>query len=277
LGEKSSGKLELVEADLLKEGSFDDAVKGCTYVFHTASPFQLNVADATRDLIEPAVNGTRNVLLSAAKNKDTIKRVIVTSSIAAIRGMGSKPQHGDLFNEEDWNTVSTIEKAPYPLSKRLAEEEAWKIAKEHNLDLVTINPAFVVGPAQSSRTDGTSIKWMKGLLEGEVKGIRFTLTDVRDVALAHIRAAERPEATGRHLVSSKAAVNPSTSASIVAKAFPAYNINVESFKQFDLPTVDEIDSSKVKRELGVELTPIEQSLVDMAASLIKLGIVPSKL
>ena len=79
-----SGKLELFEADLLKEGSFDDAVKGCSVVFHTASPFQLQVNDPQKDLVEPALKGTLNVLESA--KKAGITKVIVTSSIAAVVG-----------------------------------------------------------------------------------------------------------------------------------------------------------------------------------------------
>lgn len=111
MANNTPGKLTLVEADLLKEGSFDDAVAGCDYVFHTASPFVISVENPQRDLIDPALLGTRNVLTSVAKHKDQIKRVILTSSVAAVRGIGSVPKNGKVFTEEDWNTVSTIDTA----------------------------------------------------------------------------------------------------------------------------------------------------------------------
>lgn len=82
LGAVFPGKLQLCEADLMVPGSFDGAISGATYVFHVASPFRIDVEDAQRDLIEPAVHGTRNVLSSVAKHKDTIKRTVITSSVA---------------------------------------------------------------------------------------------------------------------------------------------------------------------------------------------------
>jgi hypothetical protein len=118
LGNNKPGKLTLFEADLLTDGSFDAAIAGCTYVFHTASPFTHQVADPQRDLIEPAQHGTINVMNSVVKHKDHVKRVIVTSSVAAVRGVGSVPKNGPLFNEEDWNTVATIDTFVRPKKPR---------------------------------------------------------------------------------------------------------------------------------------------------------------
>lgn len=79
---------------------------------------------------------------------------------------------------------------PYAYSKVLAEKEAWEIAKRENIDLVTINPSFIIGPPLSLHTDSLSIRWMMSLLEGKVRNFRVPVVDVRDVAIAHIRAAQ---------------------------------------------------------------------------------------
>jgi len=154
-------KLQLYEADLLTPGSFDKAVENCEYIFHTASPFQIEgVTDPQKELIDPAVKGTENVLNSVAKVGKSVKRVILTSSVAAI--IGNKPPEY-VFSEVDWNMDSTIQNGQaYRLSKRLAEEFAWKFCKENNIDMVAINPGFVVGPPLSDRVDGTSVKLVKG-------------------------------------------------------------------------------------------------------------------
>lgn len=90
LGAAFPGKLQLYEADLMVPGSFDGAISGATFVFHVASPFRIDVQDAQRDLIEPAVHGTRNVLSSVAKHKGTVQRTVVTSSVAGMQGTVTK-------------------------------------------------------------------------------------------------------------------------------------------------------------------------------------------
>lgn len=100
--------MTLFEADLLRKGSFDQAIQGCQYVIHMACPFMFIVNDPVKDLLEPALHGTKNVFSSIVKHKATIKRVVLTSSIVAINAAGSVPKTGDLFTEEDWNRVSTI-------------------------------------------------------------------------------------------------------------------------------------------------------------------------
>ncbi len=111
LGSAFPGKLELFEADLLSPGSFDGAISGADYVFHVASPFRIDVEDPQRDLIDPAVQGTRNVLASVVKNKNTVRRTVITSSVAAVHGGKSKvpPTNGALYTEEDFNKSSTVD------------------------------------------------------------------------------------------------------------------------------------------------------------------------
>ncbi|XP_031273714.1 tetraketide alpha-pyrone reductase 1-like isoform X2 [Pistacia vera] len=140
-------RFRLFKADLKEEGSFDSAVEGCEGVFHTASPFSRNVTDPQEELINPAVKGTLNVLRSCAK-VPSIKRVIVTSSMAAVAFNG-KPLAPDVIVDETWfSGPSFCEKSKlwYALSKTLAEEAAWKFAQENGIDLFAINPELVIGP-----------------------------------------------------------------------------------------------------------------------------------
>ena len=107
--EGAADRLELVEADLLAEGSFDRAAAGCEYVMHTASPYVLDAKDPQRDLVDPAVSGTRNVL-SACQRAATVKRVVLTSSMAAIT---DEPESDHVLTESDWNEKSSLERNPY--------------------------------------------------------------------------------------------------------------------------------------------------------------------
>jgi nucleoside-diphosphate-sugar epimerase len=164
--------LQIVEADLLKEGSFDACVEGATYVFHTASPFIASgVTDPYKQLIDPAVKGTENVFRSIIK-AGTVKRVVVTSSVAAVKGPGSSPVNSNLgcYDEDDWNLTAkpnvdnTMES--YQVSKTEAERAAWRLANEAGLEMATVNPSFIIGPPRTSRTDSESLKYMKAILEG---------------------------------------------------------------------------------------------------------------
>ncbi len=197
------GSVELFEADLLRQGSFDAAVDGCTVVIHAASPFRTRVKNPQRDLVDPAVLGTRNVL-SSVDRSPTVSRVVHTSSIAAIH-YHATDRADRRYSEADWNTTSTLRDGPYQLSKTLAEREAWRVAEaQDRWRLVVINPGFVLGPALSSRTDGTSVGFVAGLLHGDNRAglpdIYSTVVDVREVAEAHVQAALRGDATGRHAV-----------------------------------------------------------------------------
>ena len=158
--------------DLFKPGSFDQALHDCDFVAHCASPFQFkDPEDPQKGFVDPAVNGTLNVLSSALKSK-TVKRVVLTSSCAAI-SWGDPTKHPDggashVWSEDDWQTDNTLTNRPYRYSKRLAEEAAWDFVKKHKdcFDLAVINPSFVLGPVLSTRVDAASVKYMKSLLDG---------------------------------------------------------------------------------------------------------------
>lgn len=274
LGDALPGTLTLHEADLLKEGSFDEVVKGAKYVLHLASPFIRVVEDAQRDLVDPAVKGTTNVLESVAKSLDTVKKVVLTSSFASV----VKPKAGpfkELYDEEDWNNESTIEDNPYRFSKVEAEKVGWALSKKYGFPMCTINPTFVLGPVVSSRTDATSIKDMTAFIENTGSDMLAWVCDVRDIAKAHILAAETPSATGRFLVSQGTSICSKAVSDVLSARFPQYKFPPGTYS----PPKAVIDNSKVQRELGMQITPWERSVVDMATTLIQLGVakpVPAK-
>lgn len=197
------GTLDLFEADLLKPGSFAQAFEGCEAVVHTASPFLISgIKNAQRDLIDPAVQGTLNVLSSVPSS---VHRVVLTSSVVAVHGWNDDPpRNGRAYTEEDWNTTSTPVNLPYPASKTLAERSAWDLARVSPWSLVVVNPGFVLGPSLTGRTDGASLGLMKRLMSGAfssgVPALDFGVVDVRDVARAHFLAATVEAASGRHIL-----------------------------------------------------------------------------
>ena len=130
LARETPGELKLFKADLLAEGSYAEAMQGCGVVFHTASPFIIDVKDPQKELIDPAVKGTRNVL-EQANRTESVERMVVTSSCAAIYGDNIDCAYapGGRLDESDWNTSSTINYNAYSYSKTLAEKEAWRIAE----------------------------------------------------------------------------------------------------------------------------------------------------
>ncbi|KAJ6984788.1 hypothetical protein NC653_022941 [Populus alba x Populus x berolinensis] len=197
-------RLHLFKANLVEEGSFDPVVDGCESVFHVASPVLLGTnIDPQADLIEPAVKGTLNVLKSCAKFP-SVKRVILTSSMASVAFSG-KPLTPDVVVDETWFSDSAFcvsNKLWYMASKTLAEEAAWKFAKEKGIDMVTINPGFVIGPLLQPTLKSTAELFLDHI-NGGAPGLPseiYRFVDVRDVAYAHIQALEIPSASGRYCV-----------------------------------------------------------------------------
>jgi len=274
LQERFGSSLSLFEADLLQVDGFVKAFQGCSAVFHTASPFQLVVEDPQRDLIDPALSGTLNVLEAARRLG--ILRVILTSSIAAIVG-DSRPADDKVFTEEDWNLESTLSSAPYRLSKRLAEEAAWDFAKRNEMNLTTICPSFVLGPAHSTRIDSTSIKTIKNLLEGKSKAgagsACYALVDVRDVANAHLQALlnNNSQAFGqRYIVASEQGYDflqvSQFLREIILEDYPQASSLLEGLPTtFVVPPTfsPKLSTAKLQKDLAVTVRHPKESLRDM--------------
>ena len=170
LAEGTEGSLKLYSADLMKEGSFANAMAGCSTVFHIASPFQLNVEDPQRDLIKPAVEGTRNVL-DEVNRTPSVNRVVLTSSVAAIYGdnIDLEATPNGVFTEEIWNTSSSPTHQPYSYSKTMAEKKAWEIhdAQDH-WHLVVMNPPAIYGPGVRVHSGAESFKIVTQFGDGTV-------------------------------------------------------------------------------------------------------------
>jgi dihydroflavonol-4-reductase len=200
------GSLVFFKADLLEDGSYTEAMDGCELVFHTASPFTSKFKDAQKELVEPAVIGTHNILRSA-NQVSTVKKVVLTSSCAAIYGdtKDIRSYPNQMMTEEQWNESSSLSHNPYSFSKTIAEKEAWKVAdKQDRWKLVVINPSLVIGPGINPYATSESFNIFKqlgnGKLSAGVPEIGLGLVDVRDLAIAHYRAGFYPDAEGRHII-----------------------------------------------------------------------------
>lgn len=224
LAENSPGKICFFEANLLDPNSFHEPMESCSHVFHVASPFKIDINDAQKELIDPALIGTTHVL-EAAKKTASVKKVILTSSCAAICGdnidLVNLPNQ--MVNENHWNTTSSLTNNPYSYSKTLAEKKAWEIAdSQDNWQLIVINPSLVMGPAIQLNAHSESINLLRqmgdGTLRTGIADIGVGLVDVRDVATAHVNAALSEKAKGRHII---CAENTSFTemAQILAKSF----------------------------------------------------------
>ena len=193
-------RLTLFRADLTADAGWAEAVAGCDYVLHVASPFPSTVPKDPNELIGPARDGVLRVLRAA---RDAgVKRVVLTSSFAAI-GYGAKGRTTS-FTEADWTNLDDPEVQPYQRSKTIAERAAWDfIAREGGgLELAVVNPVGVFGPVLGADYS-TSILLVKRLLDGSIPGcpdLWFGAVDVRDVADLHLRAMTSPAAPGERFL-----------------------------------------------------------------------------
>lgn len=294
---RSPGKIRYFKADLLQPGSYQEAMAGCQVVFHTASPFKIDVKDAQKELIEPAQLGTLNVL-DTVNRTPSVKRVVLTSSCAAIYGdnadLDKAPNR--VFTEAIWNTSSSLTHQPYSYSKTLAEREAWKIAKEQNRwDLVTINPSLVIGPGINPDGTSESFNIVRRLGDGTAKAglpnIGIGLVDVRDVAEAHLRAAFTAEANGRYITSGHNSSFPEMASTLVARYGRDYPIPRRTLPKWLVWLVGPIadksvtrkmialnvdrpwkaDNSRSRNELGVRYRPLAESMNEFFQQFIDAG------
>ncbi|KAH8701541.1 NAD dependent epimerase/dehydratase [Talaromyces proteolyticus] len=211
LQEKYPGKLTLFEADLLKPGSFAAAMEGCSIVHHVASPFLMaeKIIDGQKEMVEPAVQGTQNVL-NCVNSTESVGRVVLTSTVGAIFGdyIDVMSMNNNTLHETYFNESSSVTHNPYHYSKISAEKEAWKIQKaQSRWDMVVICPGLVLGPSLTAGSDSGSLFLLDELFTGQlwfgVPDLSFCTVDVREVATAHINASINPSSSGRYIICHK--------------------------------------------------------------------------
>jgi dihydroflavonol-4-reductase len=287
-------RLTLLTADLLEPGAFDEAVDGCVGVLHTASPYVVHANDPQRDLVDPALQGTRNVLESVAE-AGSVQRVVLTSSLAAI---SDEPDPDHVFTEDDWNEQSTLTRNPYYLSKALAEKEAWRLAESQDrYRLVVVNPYMTIGPSHGPSMN-TSNGVLKSILEGDYPGIlalSWGFVDVRDIAAAHVEALRRDDAEGRHICASEV-VSMREVVSILREAgygegysLPSLDLSgavgtglvrlfsytqpagVGSYLRTHLGRDMRWSNARAKERLGIDFRPAKASILDAVADMERHG------
>jgi dihydroflavonol-4-reductase len=286
--------VELVEADLDRDEGWADAVDGCRYVMHVASPFPSGVPRDDDELVRPAVEGTLRVL-RAADGSGTVERVVLTSSLAAITS-GHDRDDATVHTEQDWSDVERS--TAYPKSKTLAERAAWDFVAEHpRLELVAVHPGLVLGPVLRSEST-TSTDVVRMLLARSVPGsprLAFAPVDVRDVAVAHRLAMERPEAAGKRYILAGDEMLMQDIAKVLAAEFNPRGYRVPTgsvpywlmwiigrFNQTVRLGLDligrreRVSARQAERDLGWSMRPVREAILDTGRSLVEHGLVPTR-
>ena len=285
-------KLKFFAADLTSDAGWAEAMAGCSHVAHVASPLPSNAPKSDDELIVPARDGALRAL-KAAKAAG-VKRFVMTSSMAAIAyGHGRSKS---VFTEADWTDPTSPDAYAYVRSKTIAERAArdWVAAEGGDMEFVTVNPSLVLGPLQSGDFS-TSLEAIKKLLEGSMPGLPnfgFGIVDVRDVADMHVRCLTMPDMAGERFICSGPFLMMADVAAILRDGLGTQGRKVPRRKlpdwvmrlvgRFDpvvrqvlgeLGNVRDTDISHARTKLGWNPRPPEESILDTARDMIRLGIV----
>jgi dihydroflavonol-4-reductase len=196
------GNLEFCALDLMKDAGWDEAMDGCDFVLHIASPFVVKAPKEENELIKPAVEGTLRALKAA--KKAGVKRVVITSSTVAMQG----GKHGIVkIDQNSWTNINEKSVTAYFKSKTLAEKSAWEFITnqtgETKLELVVINPGPIYGPTLTGNLATEAMDFFKKLITGKVPMLPraySVMSDVRDVATIHVAALENKKANGKRFI-----------------------------------------------------------------------------
>ena len=288
--------LELVEAELTNAESWKEAVKGCSYVYHVASPIPVAVPRDENVLVRPAVEGAVNVLTACAE-AGTVKRVVLTSSLGAV-SIGMYGDMGREYSEKDWSPEDQC--PPYEKSKLLAERRAYefveKLDEAKKFELVTVLPGTAIGPFAHSASDPISVQVVSSVIGGDSPALirlYLTMVDVRDLAAAHIAAMETPEAAGkRFIVCQSPGMWMQELAEVIAKEFEPQGYKLPSWHipkpglwlaKFFSPVLARVypalgkqftyKTDRMRDILGIEHRDINISIIDTCYDLIERGLV----
>jgi len=281
--------------DIAQEGAFDKAVISeppFEAVIHTASPFHFNVTDIQKELLDPAVIGTTGILKSIKKSAPSVKRVVITSSFASIvdGSKGSRPDH--TYSEADWNPITKEQAVENPsngyrASKTFAERAAWDFVEKEkpNFTLATMCPPLVLGPIvhylNSLDSLNTSNQRIRDIVQGKAKDEipetgTFLWVDVRDLALAHVLAAEKEEAASKRFFIVTGYFSNKEIAQIVAKDYPQYKdgLPTKDTPGGDYPEggVYKFNNTRSKEVLGLTYRSLDDSIKDTVKSFQAVGV-----
>ncbi|HUO91706.1 MAG TPA: aldehyde reductase [Rhizomicrobium sp.] len=291
-GADAGDRLSFFAADLDDDAGWKNAVQGCDYVLHVASPIPPGVPRHEDELIIPARDGALRVLKAA--REAGAKRVVLTSSMAAI-AYGHKPRK-EPYTEKDWTDLNGRAVAAYPKSKTIAERAAWDfVAKEGGgLELSVVNPVFVLGPVLGADYS-PSIMVVQRLMDGAMPGcpkLYFAIVDVRDVADLHIRAMTDPAAKGERFVAAAGVTMSMLELAKVLKAklgaaasrvptreIPNWVVRLVAMRDTavkailpELGQIKSVSNEKAKRLLRWRPRSNEEAIVASAESLMRLGL-----
>lgn len=271
--------------DIVPEGAFDAALKKhpeAAVFIHTASPFSYTVNDIEKELLQPAIEGTKNALTAIGKYGPQIKKVVVTSSIVSILSWGKVAHHEKLHSEEDWNPITyeeSLENAAFGYfgSKKFAELAAWEYLKENkpNFDISFVNPCYVFGPQAFEIKDKSQLNLSAEIINSviklgandEIPELAGLFIDVRDVARAHLFGFESDKAVNQRLLLAEGPFSNEGIAHLIHKNFPKSNVpdgNLSKEPEQIKKHVFIIDNSRTRRLLGFKFLDLEKSVVDSA-------------
>jgi len=262
------------------------------YVVHTASPYHLNPQDPVKDFLDPAIKGTTGILHSIKAHAPTVKRVVFTSSSAAIL---NPKDHAEVYDETFWAPITWEEalqpNTAYKASKIYAERAAWKFVETErpNFDLATINNTYTFGPLQRHLSSldamNASNHRIRDMLQGKMRNRLqptapvFTFVDVRDVALAHVRALMVDKAGGQRFYVVGEHFSNKRIAEIVSVAYPELADRLPpKDAEDDLPErVYQFNNARSREVLGLEYTSLEKSVKDTVKSIFDSGLLEPEL
>ena len=282
--------LTVLEADLNEDRGWAEATEGCEYVLHVASPFPPVQPKDPDELIAPARDGTLRVLRASVAAG--VKRIVVTSSVAAVRNAGAADSRQDReLTEADWTDPDNPHLTPYTRSKTIAELAAWEYMRGQGAEdrLVTVQPGAIIGPVLG-RDRSYSLQAVERMLSGRMPGLPalgFSFIDVRDVAALEVEAMTAPQAAGQRLIAAGQFLWLSQVAAILREQLgPAAakvprrrvpSVAVRLLARFDpelrsvagdlgRKTTYSLDNAR--RRVGWAPRPVEESIVDCARSLL---------
>ena len=282
---EAKNNLEFCELDLMSDKGWDEAMAGCDYVLHVASPFVIAEPKDENEMIKPAVEGTLRALKAA--KKAGVKKVVLTSSTVAMAGDKKKTR----LTQKSWTNPTTDKVSVYMKSKTLAEKAAWDFynnqAPENKTELTVVNPGPIYGPTLTGNLSGTSMSMIKDIITGKMPMLpnaHYVMSDVRDIAKIHVAALENVKADGkRFIVTSEKPhsfvgiasilkengfkkASPRKAPSFMVKFMSLFNREMKGM----LPFVDaevSADISQTKEIFNWKPLPFEKTVLDTAKSI----------